>query len=392
MTASLKLGARLRRRILWEGQRLSLWWNDTARMRWHDATQARRLRVQDGAVPLARRLAILAIYPNRGLQPSHLATLRHLQGRGYAPLVVSNLPLPEADAAQLRPLCWRLIQRPNYGFDIGGFRAALDWLGPRLDELDRLVLTNDSIWFPIGPARDWLSVADDLAKADPAGGPDLIGAVSNGGMARDERSGEWRLDRESPDFHYCSFALSFGPRVLRDPDFRRFWQQMRLTDDKHEIVRRGEIAISRWVIGRGYTHAACWDIEGLEARLAARPLDDLVPLIDALIIPEDPQLRSRRDAFRASDQVRDHEAVIRFLMTAIVETGPAYALPAWTLREDGFGFLKKSPLRLDPLGRQQTLAVLGDTPALLREAREIAGPPTADAATGRPLADRPDMI
>jgi len=366
------LASRASRRLRWEASRLSLAWNDVVYTRWHDLTRTRRLRPVPGSQPLHRKVAIYAIYPTSGVLPSHLVALRHLLAQGYAALVVANLPLSEQDLARLLPLCWQVAQRRNFGFDIGGYRAALLWLGERLARLDRLVLTNDSIWFPVGQGRDWLAVADGLCEPGAgAAEPDLIGAVSNGGMAGSGHAGSWQIETAAADFHYCSFALSFGPAILRDPDFLTFWRRMRLTDRKVQIVERGEVAISRWAIGRGHRHKSCWDLQGLAERLAGQDLDRLVLLIDALIIPEDRALRERRAAFRASAAVQDKTAVVNFLLEVIALTGPAYALPAWTVDEDGFGFLKKSPLRLDQQGRACTLALLGPHPDFLAEAQAV---------------------
>lgn len=362
MNALTDFRTRLRRRLSWEASRLSLWLNDQVTTRLHDL-RARPLHIA-GTVARSRRLAIYAIYPRTGVAPSHLRALRHLNAQGYAPLVVSSLPLSEADLSLLRPLAWQIIIRPNFGYDIGGYRAAILWLGEGLTSLDRLLLTNDSVFWPVGRGRDWLEVATAMPAA-----PDLVGAISNCGTVP---GAAWGIDETAADFHYCSFALSLGPVILSDPDFLGFWRRMRLTDRKVQMVERGEVAFSQWAIRAGHSHGACWDRAGFAARLSLLPDPDLLDLAARLILPEDADLRARRALLVRADSQPERAAVTGFILNAVAETGPAYALPAFALSEDGFDFLKKSPLRLDAEGRAATLMLLSDDPELLAEARQVA--------------------
>lgn len=363
-----ELMVRIGRRLVWEWSKLSLRWNDQVRTRWHDLTVTRRFVPVAGAQAGSQRVAIMVLYPADGVQPSHLRSLRHLIAMGYAPLVVSNLPLTEGGRASLLPLVWQLAERRNFGFDIGGYRAAILWLGQRLAGLERLVLTNDSIWFPTGDRPDWLSVA---ARIDSGHAPSLIGAVPGISDGR-SRDGSFRPDQGAGDFHYCSFALSFGPAILRDADFLPFWRRLRLTDRKVEIVQRGEVATSQWAIRRGHDHASTWDPGVLPQQLMALRDSQLRSLVSELVIPEDAGLRAARDAFLADRAASsDAGAVLRLVLDVIARTGAAYALPCWTMRSEGLGFIKKSPLRLDATGRAATLRALQSEPELLAEAEKI---------------------
>ncbi|MDM7458877.1 MAG: rhamnan synthesis F family protein [Paracoccus sp. (in: a-proteobacteria)] len=368
MTALATFEARIRRRLSWEASRLGLWLNDRVTTRLHDMRA--RPSPTPGAVMQSRRLAIYAIYPRTGLLPSHFRALRHLNRQGYAPIVVSSLPLSEADLALLHPLAWQIMIRPNFGYDIGGYRAVILWLGERLTRLDRLLLTNDSVFWPLGRGRDWLEIATAMPSA-----PDLVGAISNCGRIPGT---DWGFDETAADFHYCSFALSLGPAILSDADFQGFWYRMRLSDRKVQMVERGEVALSQWAIRAGYSHAACWDRAGFAERLSLLTDTALMDLATRLILPEDPGLRERRASLTRAKTPPDRATMIGFILNAVAETGPAYALPAFALAEDGFGFLKKSPLRLDAEGRAVTLTLLSDDLELLAEARQLI--PSADAA------------
>lgn len=368
---------RISRRLKWEWSRAALWLNDHPRRVWHDRFAAARLVPLPGEAAASDRVAILAIYPKAGIRPPHLRSLRQLQARGYAVFLVSNLPLSVEDLALVRPHVWLYATRPNFGYDIGAYRAAIRHLAATpegLGGLKRLVLTNDSIWWPLGDAPDWLAVAEGMeagAAGQGATAPDLIGAFTNLGItaAPIGTSQDWTQRADNPQFHYCSFALSLGPGLLADPGFLDFWQGMCLTDRKIEMVERGEVALTQWALSCGHSHAGTWDISGLPQRLAELDEPALRQLLAELIIPEDAPLRAvRRDMLGHPDRLPAKADLINALLGFIAATGPAYALPALIAGEPGAGLIKVSPLRLDPEGRAATLRVLSGDPELRREA------------------------
>ena len=126
-------------------------------------TQLLKMRkTHQGDLPFGSKIAIYLIYPNTGLLQSHVVALTELLRSGYTPLVVSNLPLSGQSVMQLIPICWKIIERENFGYDFGGYRDAILMLQPRFSELQRVILMNDSVWFPIPGAMDWISCAEAL--------------------------------------------------------------------------------------------------------------------------------------------------------------------------------------------------------------------------------------
>jgi hypothetical protein len=367
-----RLADRIRGRIRWEWYRARRAWNDAVRVPWHDWTVTRHLLPEPGDLACGPRVAVYAIYPERGLLPSHLRALDHLAACGHAPFLVSNLPLSPAERAAVAPRVWRRLERPNFGFDIAGYRAAILLLAAELPRLERLVLINDSTWFPVGRGRHWLAVA--AAMADP---PPLVGCVTNNGFALAPLGTpqSWEHDPRRPGFHYCSFGLSLGPGVLRDPEFLAFWRRLRITDMRLEIIHRAEVGFSQWALARGHAHACTWDVAGLPGRLAQRDADELRALIAGLVIPEDAALRAwRARMLGPAGPGADRAGLVNVLLTAIAHTGPGFALPALMMDEDGFGMVKKAPLRREAESRAATLAALAGEPAILAEAEAIPGP------------------
>lgn len=346
--------------------------NESLGTLWYDRWLRRRSKLTAGLLPSSPRSAVYVIYPRLGLQTSHLTSLTYLVRKGFSPLVVSNLPLGRDERDRLRPLCWQLLERPNYGYDFGAYRDGVLLVLDAVPDAQQLLLANDSVWFPVPASADWLSQAEAMDV-------DLAGAVSNDGWAAHlsdhGRDQPWVWDPHAPRLHYCSFALLLGQRVLRDPAFRTFWHRLKLTTDKFLTVRRGEVGLSRWIIDRGYRHAATLDLTGFDQELERMDVPQLQALASHLIIPEDADLRAEQHALTgAGHTIADPAVLRRFILWATAATGPAYALPHWSLPARAFGFLKKSPMWLSEPSARITETLIGrfGDEAMLEEAQRLA--------------------
>jgi len=345
----------------------------------HDLGAHGRPRLTPGAIAAGPRMAVYLVYAREGIAPSHLLTLDHLARAGHATVVVSNLALAAADRAALAVRAWAVVERANFGYDFGGYREGIARLAPRLGGLLRLVLLNDSVWFPVPVAgEDWLARAE-------ATGADFVGAVAND-FAPPFALASWRdvpfrHDARAPGFHYCSFALSLGPGVLGDPAFRRFWRRLALTGDKHDTVRRGEVGLTRWALGRGHSHAATFAMADLDRTLAGLAEARLRTLLADLVIPEEPALRALKAEVIGRDDGSPawRAEAETFLAAAVMRTGAAFALPSLALAEGRSPFLKKSPLRLDAEAAAITLRLAAGIPGPMGAA--IRAEAAATAAT-----------
>ncbi|WP_127904254.1 rhamnan synthesis F family protein [Solirhodobacter olei] len=301
------------------------------------------------------------IFPRGGVAGSHVAALDAFIAGGYAPLVVSNLPLSAEDQSTLLERSALLILRPNFGYDFGGYRDAILALGrARVAELERLVLANDSSWFPLPGASDWLDAAEDL-------GVDFAAATWHGAVRpRDPEtfeSIEWKIDKNRRNFHYGSYALSIGGSILSNPGFWQFWKRFRLTNDKNRTVRRGEIGLTRWVMKHGFSHGATAELESLADDLSR--LDDaaLDRVFRRTLVIADPDTRRRWQVSLCPDgatpvtRLQKEKAILA--LTA--REGAVYALADHLVRDRGFAFLKKSPLAHD----SRTARILLDTVSTL---------------------------
>lgn len=203
----------------------------------YDQDKSHHLKLTNGDVEQAEEIAILLIFQPNGLLDSTLHTLAHLRSQGISPLVVSNAPLSENDRAKLLAYTWRIMERPNLGYDFGGYRDGILHVLEAGLRLSRLFVLNDSIWFPLGDNSDLL----DQARASDA---DVFGFVLNTSVRAKHRH------------HLQSYFFSFGVRLISSADFKVFWQKLFLTNNKNLVVRRCEIPMTDTFRRRGYSIAS----------------------------------------------------------------------------------------------------------------------------------------
>jgi len=139
---------KLRRELARLGQQLraipeTLW--KPAAQRKHDRAFDAGFPVHDGAQPLGKKIAILLIYQPHGIQESILEICTHLLAQGFIPFILTNTPLSPHDLERLIPRVWRIIERPNFGYDFGGYRDGIKALWQWKITPGSLLVLNDSI-------------------------------------------------------------------------------------------------------------------------------------------------------------------------------------------------------------------------------------------------------
>lgn len=325
---------------------------------YYDLFKARHAKHYPGQSASKNKVAIYVIYPALGLMSSHLRAINYIASKGYAPLVVSNLPLKQSEIKAVTQICWHYIERPNFGYDFGGYREGMLHIKRELKDLDAVVLLNDSCWFPVIDSADWLGQAEAL-------GVDFAGAASSNGLSRkplaDFRHAQIKYSPHFKNFHYCSYALRLGSKILRNPDFIKFWQSFPLTNRKDRTVRRGEVGLSRWVISRKYTHGETLHIADLENKLRKLNAASIKDIFDNIIILDNSALRSTKSALVAQLPVSPEErtdAYIAFILAATARQGISYALAHFNIIYGDLPFLKKSPVWLDEDCYQLTLNLI----------------------------------
>ena len=310
----------------------------------YDATLGRLRRIHNGSQPEAKKIAIYVIYPQDGLKPSHTASIKYILRSGYSPVVVSNLELNDKQRNHLLELSWLLIERPNIGQDIGGYRDAILDLDLQHQETERLALFNDSCWFPVPSDSDWLAKAEALDR-------DLVGSMSSGHIrrrhARRLEGFQWSYNEDFGRFHYCSYALLLSGRVVRNPDFTRYWRRYPLFNDRRQVIERGEIGITRWIKRHNYSHGSTVGIRGLNEELEGMTNPELCSLLETAALPWSCELvaikAKLQNDYKETEEWKHR--VVPYLLFAAYRGPACYSFPEHLIHRHDFGFLKKATAR-----------------------------------------------
>ena len=163
-----------------------------------------------------RGLVYFHFDPHHQVRDYVVAALSSLRPHANHILLVSNSPIGEADRARLGTCCDEILQRPNEGLDAGAYRAGLEHLGwERLADFDELILTNHTYYAPLRP---WEEV---LTRAAGWGDISFWGMTEHATM----RPHPFLAQRELPR-HLQSHWIAVRRRLLTDPAFREYWEQM----------------------------------------------------------------------------------------------------------------------------------------------------------------------
>jgi hypothetical protein len=328
--------------------------------RYYDIYLSRFRKVWKGKRDLGRKVVVYVIYPSNGVPGSTLLTLDHIGQSGYSALVVSNLTLSDTDRAAVLSRSARLIERRNFGYDFGAYRDGVLCLRDDFRHLERLVLLNDSVWYPLHGARNWLLEAEEM-------GHDLVGATSHGGTPRGllntsiDTDFDWTYSTLGRNFHYGSFALSFGSAIICDNSFLKFWERLSLERKKNRVVRAGEIALTRWVVNHGYSHDCIYNPATLDAVLRSLSSERLREVAYLLILPDHAgALRLKKETLKRNQAIdrKSRKELHRLILASVSNQGMVYAAPSLIIHDMKFPFLKKSPLRLSADSASSTMLLI----------------------------------
>ena len=262
-----------------------------------------------GAAPSGRWLVLLNHYDVDGTIDPHVEVAIETYRDAGADVV---LVTTGADDAALERLEGRLLHvvvksRNDDLRDFGGWHHALEQLGTAtLDRYARVILTNDSVYFPARPA-------DRFLTALRASSADVFAATDSVSGGR---------------YHLQSYFLALAPRALaalRPELARRVAEQAEGT--KLTLVQRFEVGLSEFLLDAGMT---------TDVFLALRDIPDLPPAMS----PPDPRPFSRLAATVLNvthhlwRTTLDHD--LPFLKVELLRDNPvAVDLDGWEAVVDG---------------------------------------------------------
>lgn len=192
------------------------------------------------------RLVIFLVFDRAGRADSGvLHALRGLRPHASELFVVVNGSVTEDSRNSLEAVADSVFERPNEGFDVGGYRAALEEIGAdRLASFDEVVLANYTFFGPVG------DFAETFAWAD-ASGHDVWGVTEHGELTPDPYTRRGTLPA-----HLQSHWIAVRRAVLTSEAWTEYWSSMPEIRSYDDSVRHHEARFSPFFAERGFSVGA----------------------------------------------------------------------------------------------------------------------------------------
>ena len=198
-----------------------------------------------------RGLVYFHFDPHHQVRDYVVAALSSLRPHANHILLVSNSPISEVDRARLATCCDEILPRPNEGLDVGAYRAGLEHLGwERLADFDELILTNHTYYAPLRP---WEEV---LTRAAGWGDISFWGMTEHATM----RPHPFLAQRELPR-HLQSHWIAVRRRLLTDPAFRAYWEQMPSVSSYRDSIQWHESRFTGHFAELGHTWQVAFPVD-----------------------------------------------------------------------------------------------------------------------------------
>lgn len=257
--------ARVARQVEWKGLR-ALGMGRAAWTEWSTAGPLAAVReearepVAAAAIAAGDRLAFLVTYGSAEPRWSIENFVAGVAAAGYVPHIVYNGDPASTVVRELERIA-PVVTRVNQGHDFGAYRAVILALARsgRLSSVDRLILGNDSVYYP-----DRFGELAGRVDTLPA---DLAGITWN-----------W-----NPRPHVQSYFLRFAREALTAPSMRDFWVGYRPTSVRSRVIRTGEVGLSVALIRNGRSVRAVAGPAELGRMLRGAAVDDV--LGEARLVP-----------------------------------------------------------------------------------------------------------
>ncbi|MEL6464111.1 MAG: rhamnan synthesis F family protein [Pseudomonadota bacterium] len=296
----------------------------------YDSRRASTVTTHRGMVDLKDEVSILLVYQPNGILDSTIAQIQWLSDNGQSVLLVSNTKITDEDRYKLIPMCFLIVERPNLGYDFGGYREGVLQLRDRDIIPKFLYIMNDSIWLPISNDANVIREGREASE-------DVWGIF----LSLDTKP---RTRGAIDDEHIQSFFFRFSSSVLKDPGFWSYWEKMSLINSKRIVIKLRELQMGNYFKKLGYKIGALYNWKEIRSYilennneeeiyaiikqqcvLRDRHAKSILPLIDSS------QLSAVDARDQMSEQIKKHKTLFY-----------SFAMHPYVMSKFKFPFLKKA--------------------------------------------------
>ncbi|MDA9940764.1 rhamnan synthesis F family protein [Planktomarina temperata] len=289
-----------------------------------------------GKTTLKCNLAVFLIFQPNGISNSVFNTCAYLNSEGFTPVIVCNGPITEADRNALKELSYLIIERPNFGYDFGGYRDGL-WTIEKIGiKPDKVLLLNDSVWFPA--FNDSTFFAEMLQ-----GNQDFVGTQV---FDRGQKCGTRR-------YIYGSYCLLLNNSLINSTEFQNFWRGYKLSSNKETTIRRGEREFSFRMINSTKNATGIYSIDRFNSVVENLGSEKLREALGDMIATDPALERNRTQLSNARTSTLWIDDSKNLLRAGAQTKNYIGSSPIISIREMGFPMIKKNNERLYTLARQR---------------------------------------
>ncbi|MCG7418134.1 rhamnan synthesis F family protein [Microbacterium sp. ACRRU] len=238
-----------------------------------------------------RRLLIYVVFDRRGEVGDFVVyALERLREFCDEIVVVSNGPLAETGRARLVDVADQVLERPNEGYDIWGYKHGLDAVGDRVSEFDELLLVNDTWFGPIRPFRPIFERMDGHA-------------LHFWGMTDHLRvePHPFTQEQEYLPYHLQSYWVAVRREMFESPEWAEYWRDLPHMSTYSDAVTKHEGIFTQHFTTQGFSgevafptltdkienHAVLYAEQLIEAgcpTLKRRPFFQWPPFLDRVAV------------------------------------------------------------------------------------------------------------
>jgi len=252
-----------------------------------------------------RRIIFYLYFEPRGIVGDYVPyKLERLRPFAETIVVISNGPLNDEGRRTLESVADYVWTRDNVGFDVWGYKEALDRFGSeRLAEYDELILMNYT-WY--GPVRPFEPVFERMEALEV----DFWGITEHGGAPHNPFDS--KLAPLPP--HIQSHWIAVRPRLFLSDAWREYWDEMPMITSYIGSVMSHESRFTDHFESLGYKHEVAFPPENYPTVHPA--FDSALRLIE-----EGSPVLKRRPFFHDPLYLDTNAVVGRWLIDAAVQGG-----------------------------------------------------------------------
>lgn len=137
--------------------------------------------------------------------------------------------LKDKEINKIKKYCNVVIEKENIGLDFGAWASGIEYLNTQGIKYNKLLLCNDSVYFPLYNPRTMFEKMDNL-------GYDVWGITDN----------------YEKKYHLQSYFLVFNENIVNSKFWEDFWNNFKVYKHKERIINRYEVGISQKIIKNGF--------------------------------------------------------------------------------------------------------------------------------------------